>query len=86
MLARFTDVSSTRNSNGTVGIAAKKSGVLADRSPSGRQRSDFYELPDLNHFLRPAAVPVIAIPFALRYRHRVRTVSSADQRYQSVGT
>ena len=41
MLARFTDVSSTRNSNRTVGIAAKKSGVLADRSPSGRQRSDF---------------------------------------------
>jgi len=66
MLARFTDVSSTRNSNGTVGIAAKKSGVLADRSPSGRQRSDFYELPDLNHFLRPAAVPVIAIPLAFR--------------------
>src|SRR6516164_7226480 len=34
-------VTSTRNSNGTAGIAAKKSGVLADRSPSGRQRSDF---------------------------------------------
>ena len=40
-------------------------------SPSGRQRSDFMSLPDLDHFLRPAAVPVIAIPLAFR-RRRVR--------------
>jgi hypothetical protein len=36
-----TMLASTRNSNRTVGIEANKSGVLADRSPSGRQRSDF---------------------------------------------
>ena len=39
-------------------------------SPSGRQRSDFMSLPDLDHFLRPAAVQVIAIPLAFR-RHRL---------------
>jgi len=38
--------------------------------PKTLDRLDRYELPDLDHFLRPAAVQVIAIPLAFR-RHRL---------------
>jgi hypothetical protein len=47
-------------------------GILADPVPKRTSAQSFYELPDLDHFLRPAAVPVIAIPLTLR-----RTASRA---------
>jgi hypothetical protein len=34
--------------------------------PKTLDRLGRYELPDFDHFLRPAAVPVIAIPLAFR--------------------
>ena len=40
-LLPFTCVTSTRNSNSTVGVTEIEVRGLADRSPSGRQRSDF---------------------------------------------
>jgi hypothetical protein len=43
---------------------------IASCAPIYERKGDvsqcFYELPDLNHFLRPAAVSVIAIPLAFR--------------------
>jgi hypothetical protein len=35
----------------------------------------FDELPDLDHFICPAAVPVIAIPFAFRRTEMVLTAA-----------
>jgi hypothetical protein len=67
-LLPFTGVTSTRNSNGTVGIAGIEVRGLADRSPSERQRSDFMSF----QTSRPAAVPVITIPLAFQARRRVR--------------
>src|SRR5690349_12893102 len=51
--------------------------VLADRLfPKRTSAQRFDELPDLDDFLRPAAVPVIAIPLAFR-RATARAMHSA---------
>jgi hypothetical protein len=52
---------------GTKRIASANRELCSDLRAKRRRQPVIYELPDLDHFLRPAAVPVIiAIPLAFR--------------------